>query len=149
MSVHIGRALEWGRRAAGLTQSQVAEHLQCNRSWIYRLEHGEHGPTHDFVECAAKLFGLPTVEAMKCGMLPLRMAMLSNFERRQVQQALVSAGVSDWEEVLTLARDGHRQPKDEVLQILAKCLSNGSVEHLLYGEGTEKQAAELETAKAG
>jgi transcriptional regulator with XRE-family HTH domain len=145
--VHIGKAIAWARRTAGMTQSQVAEHLSCNRSWIYRLEHGDNCPSFDFVEQAATLFGMANVEQLKCGLLPFRLAALHGDDTQALEKALSRVPGGHGE--LQLAKDGVRQPGDRVLKILADVLASGSVEQLLYGEISEPAAMELQTAKAG
>lgn len=130
--VHIGKAIAWGRSSIGLTKAEFAKQIDCDRSWVFRLENGTSCPSHDFVEHAARMFGLPNVERMKLGFLPDRLAVITAAQLKAVGRSLKK--FPNWEQEFELAKSGVRQPSDEVLQILAKHLTAGSVEALLYGE---------------
>lgn len=145
--VHIGKAIAWGRRTAGLTKSQVAEHLACNRTWIYRLENGDNCPSFDFVESAARLFGMHNVEQLKCGLLPFRLAAMYSEEFAEIDRLV--GHIPGGHQELELAKDGIRQPGQKVLSVLAGVLAQGSLEELLYGEMSEQPSVQLEAAKAG
>ena len=130
--VHIGKAIAWGRRSFGLTQSQFASQIGCDRSWIYRLESGSSCPSHDFVESSAKMFGFHNVEQMKSGCLPARLSSMTESQAKTVRKLLRK--LPNFEQELQLAIAGVRKPSDAVLEILAKHFTEGSVENLLYGE---------------
>lgn len=130
--VHIGKAIAWGRRSIGLTQTQFANQIGCDRSWVYRLENGTSCPSHDFVEASSRMFSFRNVEEMKCGVLPERLSSLSQAQKASIIKRL--SKLPNIENEIELATAGVRKPSDEVLTRLAKILSNGSVEDLLYGE---------------
>jgi transcriptional regulator with XRE-family HTH domain len=58
--------LEFARKAAGLTQQDVAEYVGCNHVWIHRLESGKDKSASPAV-CAKleKLFGASFNELMR------------------------------------------------------------------------------------
>ena len=47
------------RKAAGLTQQQLAERVGCNQSVISRLEHGRREVSVSFLRTIAKALGVP------------------------------------------------------------------------------------------
>lgn len=130
--VHIGKAIAWGRSSIGLTKAEFAKQIDCDRSWVFRLENGTSCPSHDFVENAARMFGLPNVERMKLGFLPDRLSVMTPAQLKAVGRSLKK--FPNWEQEIELAKSGVRQPSEEVLEVLAKYLAAGSVEALLYGE---------------
>lgn len=130
--LHIGKAIAWGRKSIGLTQAQFAKQIGCDRSWIYRLESGTSCPSHDFVESSAKMFGFHNVEQMKSGCLPSRLSAMTESQWKKIRRLL--RNLPNFEQELTLATAGVRKPSDEVLAVLAKHFTNGSVEDLLYGD---------------
>ena len=129
---HIGKAIAWGRKSIGLTQSDFAKHMQCHRSWLYRVEVGTHCPSHDFVENCAKMFGFRNVEQMKSGCLATRLSALTEAQQKQIRKLLRK--LPNFEQELTLATSGVRMPSDDVLAVLAKHFTDGSIDDLLYGD---------------
>jgi len=117
--VHIGMALAWGRQQRGMTISEVAEQLDCNRSWIYRVEDGDNCPSWDFVQQAAKLFG-QHVESLRLGVLPDRLKgmTLKKFDKLRLECESMPGG----EEQLALACGGVRLPDTEFLTVILKNL---------------------------
>lgn len=131
MSQNIGKAIAWARQASGMTLSQLAEHMQCDRSWVWRIERGDNDPSWMFVQKCAICFG-QTVASMQLGVLPVRLASLTNDDDRIIRKALSRHKGAKAE--LSAAVGGIALPSDRVLKVLAKHLTAGDVHSLLYGE---------------
>lgn len=140
--VAIGRAISWARQSSGMTLSQLAEHLECDRSWIWRIERGDNDPSWMFVQKCAACFS-QSVASMQLGVLPVRLASLSSDADLAIRKAL--ARVKGSKSEVSAALTGLALPSDRVLRILAKHLAAGSVEYLLYGSVENVESV----AKAG
>lgn len=97
--MHIGKAIAWGRSSIGLTKAEFAKQIDCDRSWVFRLENGTSCPSHDFVENAARMFGLPNVERMKLGFLPDRLSVMTPAQLKAVGRSLKK--FPNWEQELS------------------------------------------------
>lgn len=140
--VGIGRAIAWARQASGMTLSQLAEFVDCDRSTIWRIERGDNDPSWTFVQKCAACFN-QSVASMQLGVLPVRLSALSAEEDCVVKKSL--ARVKGAKAELSAALTGLALPSERVLRVLAKCLTGGNIEALLYGEVNKLEAV----SKAG
>lgn len=140
--VAIGKAISWARQSSGMTRAQLAEYLGCDRTWVYRLEGGGNDPSWTFVQKCAACFS-QTVASMQLGVLPVRLASLSDEDDRAIKKSL--ARVKGSKSELSAALTGLALPSERVLKVLAKCLTGGNVEALLYGDVSHVEPV----AKAG
>jgi transcriptional regulator with XRE-family HTH domain len=64
MATSIARILRQRRRAAALSQTELAERAGLSQTWISRLERGEENPTLSTLEALARGFGVTLPELL-------------------------------------------------------------------------------------
>ena len=108
---------------------EIARRLGCDRSWLYRIEMGTHGPQYEFVERAAAVFGRH-IEELRCGLLPQRIDSLSQRQQAALDNAVsaVPKGILE----LSYGTAAVRLPRLDVLEIVSNRLKM-PVDLLLYG----------------
>ena len=68
----VARAVRARRNALGLTQSEVAQRVGCDRQTIYRVEHAEVSPSLDRWLLLADALEMPLAELIAAAELPSR-----------------------------------------------------------------------------
>jgi len=58
----FGKRLQTLRKQAGLTQEQMADHLEVTKETVSNMERGIHGPKFDTLEKIAKVLNVLVIE---------------------------------------------------------------------------------------